>query len=365
MYLSDLRPLYAQPGPWVSVYLDASRSDERGAEAVGLRWRAAREALTAAGARQEVLSGVEGAISDDLGGEHGLAVFAGPSGVAHVEALPRPPALPIAEVGPLPHVMPMLEQRGEQVSWLRVLVDRTGADIERAAVGRAHRYTTLEGPEEYPLSKNKPGGWSAPRYENGVEITWGRNTGAVASAAAEMAERAGAEVLILAGDVRARHLVEKQLPNSWRGRTVQSEGSRAGGADPRRLDEQTHRAVAEVAQARVEEALDRLRVYSARDLTATGLGNVVSALQRGNAETVVLEPSKLDSITLWVGPEPAYLATTEGELRRLGVAEPQLVRADDAIVRSAAATGAELFLAQLKEDEGDRDGAAVLLRGSP
>lgn len=349
MFLSDLRSLYTHPGPWVSVYLDASRDNERGAEAVGLRWRAAREALAAAGVSQGVLDGVERVVSDDVGGEHGLAVFAGPSGVAHVEALPRPPAQTSAELGPLPRVMPMLEQRGEQVSWLRVVVDRTGADLESAT---EHR--TVEGPERYPLSKNKPGGWSAPRYQQQAEVSWERNAGAVAGAAAEMAEQIGAEVLILAGDLRARQLVEERLPKVWRWRTRHSDGSRAAGASPDRLEKQTHRAVEEIAQARLEEALDRAAVHGTGSLS-----NVVAALRQGAAEAVIVEPSKLDREILWVGPEPSYLAVSEDELLRLGVAEPQCVRADEALVRTATATGAELFLTQLQAD-----GAAAILRGN-
>jgi hypothetical protein len=349
MYLSDLRSLYARPGPWVSVYLDASRDNERGAEEVGLRWRAAREALVVAGARQEILSEIERVISDDVGGEHGLAVFADPSGVAHVEALPRPPAQTSAEVGPLPRVTPMLEQRGEPVSWLRVVVDRTGADLETAS---EHR--TIEGPERYPLSKNKPGGWSAPRYQQEAEVSWERNAGAVAGAAAEMAERINAEVLILAGDKRARQLVQDRLPKAWRGLARHSDGSRAPGASQERLDEQTVRAVEEIAQARVEDALDRVATHGTGSLS-----NVVAALRQGEAEAVLVEPSKLDDETLWVGPEPAYLAVTEEELRGLGVAEPQRVRADDALVRCATATGAELFLTPLQDE-----GAAAILRGS-
>lgn len=349
MFLSDLRSLYDRPGPWVSVYLDASRDNERGAEAVGLRWRAAREALAGAGAGHSVLAEVERIISGDMGGEHGLAVFAGPSGVAHVEALPRPPAQTSAEIGPLPRVMPMLEQRGERVSWLRVVVDRTGADLETATARR-----TVDGPEEYPISKTKPGGWSAPRYQRAAEVSWERNAAAVADAAAEMAARSGAEVVILAGDVRARQLVAERLPKAWQGRTVQADGSRAPGAKPEHLDEQTHRAVAQVAQSRIEDALDRAAVHGTGSLT-----NVVAALRHSTAEAVIVEPSKLDHETLWVGPEPALLATTEDELLRLGVAEPQRVRADDALVRTATATGAELFLTHLSTD-----GAAAILRGS-
>jgi Bacterial archaeo-eukaryotic release factor family 2 len=333
---------------------------------VGLRWRAAREALTSTGAQPDALDAVEGALaSDHAEGVHGLAVFANSDGAAHVEALPRPPATGAdADFGPLPHVMPMLWQRGEQVSWLRVMVDRTGADIERAAVGRSHRFTSVEGSESYPIGKRKAGGWSTRRYQDAAEVTWERNTENVAEAAAKLAAWAGAEVLIVAGDVRARQLMIEQMPKVWRERIVESDGSRAPGADPHRLDEQTHRAVAEVARCRIETALDRFRVQSAHDTAVAGLVSAVTALQRGTAEALLVEPSALDGTKLWVGPEPELLATTEGELASLGVARPQNVRADDAMLRATVATGAELFLIE-REQERLADGVAVLLRNNP
>lgn len=373
MYLTDLRSLYELPGPWVSVYLDASRASERGAEEVGLRWRAAREALIEAGAEPAVIPSIEQVLSadDTGGGPHGLAVFAShdPAGdgvaVAHVETLPQPPSTISAELAPLPHVTPMLIQRGEQVSWLRVVVDRTGADIEQAVAGRVHRVETVEGSQSYPMTKTKPSGWSTRRYQAGVEVTWERNAADVAATATAMAEEADAEVLIVAGDVRARQLVVDHLPKLWRERTVQSEsGSRAPGADPEPLDEATHSAVSQIAAARVEDALDRYRLQSAHDAADAGLSAAVDALQRGLAEAIILNPSTLDDASLWIGPEPVYLATTDKELRRLGVATPQRVRADDCLVRAAASTGAELFIVDSKPPE-LQEGVAVLLRNHP
>jgi hypothetical protein len=366
MHLSDLRPLYELSGPWVSVYLDASRDRERGAEAVGLRWRAVREALSGAGVRPEVLSEMEQVVtSDDHEGRHGLAILAGPRGVAHVEMLPRPPATGSAEVSPVPHVMPMLEQRGEQVPWLRVVIDRTGGDIEQAVVGRAHKMTTVEGSEVYPMTKRKPGGWSAPRYQSEVEVTWQRNAGDVVSQATALAEEADAEVLIVAGDVRARQLMLERMPRRWRERVVEVEGSRAHGADPQRLDEQTRREVARVAHKRIEDALNHFHAQSAHETAAAGLPSVVTALQRGTAGAVLVEPSKLDDVPLWVGPEPAQLATTETELTRLGISAPERVHAGDALARATAGTGAELFLVEQEEAAALDDGVAVLLRSNP
>ncbi len=342
MFLTDLRPLYDLPGPWISVYLDASRATERGAEEVGLRWRAARESLLGSGADPGRVDDIGRLVSgDDTPGRHGLAVIANVRDDAtHVEQLSDPPLATSAELGPLPHVLPMLEQRGEQVSWLRVIVDRRGGEIEQAVAGRRHRIESVERPEHRPIGK-----------EN-----WDRNASDVADAALRLAEEAEADVLIVAGDVRARQLFVGELPRHWRERTLQTGWADELGADSQRLDETTHEAVREIAAARIEDALDRYRLRSAHGSAEPGLAATVSALQRGIAEAVIVNPSTLDGVKLWVGPEPAYLAIDRSELLRLGVANPQPVAAGDGLVRAIACTGAELYVV----DEPDFLG--VLLR---
>src|SRR5205814_1319050 len=117
MRLSALHRLYDRPGPWTSVYVDASRNTSSGGDQLRLHLRDAPPV-------------VERALADDHApGEHGLAAFVVGGELAMTERLPHPPPLPLVETGPVPRVVPMLEQRGEEVSWLRVVVDRTGGEI--------------------------------------------------------------------------------------------------------------------------------------------------------------------------------------------------------------------------------------------
>ncbi|WP_449345028.1 hypothetical protein [Streptomyces narbonensis] len=50
MRLSFLEPLYAEPGPYASVYLDTSRDVERPEREIALRWERLRESLSRQGA---------------------------------------------------------------------------------------------------------------------------------------------------------------------------------------------------------------------------------------------------------------------------------------------------------------------------
>lgn len=384
MDLSFLRSLYAHPGPWASAYLDATPDTEDAARAVALRWRALRESLAGQGAGAGLLTAMDQAL-DGVPAEpdrRGIALFASeaaPDDVT-VEWLPTPPRADLARYGALPHTMPLVAQRGEEVGWLRVVADRTGGDVtafdtggvrpgvgarppaEGSAVppiGTVRHSETVRGHESYPIRKAKPGGWSQARYQREAETTWQRNTGDVAAATTELADALGPDVLVLAGDVRARQLLLDQLPKRWRERAVVTDaGSRAAGADPEPLDDATTVAVADVADRRTRDAVDR---FGAQAGVGNGLAAVVTALQREQVEAVLIvdDPSSTDE--LWIGPDPAQLALDPAQLREMGVEEPVRVRADAALVRAVAGTGADLIL--VGQDDADlRHGVGAVLR---
>jgi hypothetical protein len=348
MNLSFLRPLYDRPGPWVSVYLDATRAGENADQAVELRWRGLRDRLTEQGADEATLDAVGAAVQEHptQPGRYGLAVFARGGEVAMLEALNVPPPSDEAYLGPLPHVMPLVVQRGEEIPYVRVLADRTGADVEGLAVGGAPRRLEITGSETFPLRKVHGGGWSHRRYLQAAEESWKRNAGDVAAAAVQLAESVGAETIVVGGDVRAVQMFTGRLPKRWQDRVVATEaGSRHAGADDDGFDEVTTSAIAELAQRHVAEAVDRYRAQQGDGTAATGLTDVVARLQRGQVDTVLLldDPSSTD--TLWIDPDdPTMVSVDDHVLRESGIPDPQKVRADAALLRAIAGTSASLVL---------------------
>ncbi|HWG99527.1 MAG TPA: Vms1/Ankzf1 family peptidyl-tRNA hydrolase [Pilimelia sp.] len=343
-----LRGLYDQPGPWASVYLDASHDTEDAAAAAGLRWRALRERLTDQGADPATVEALEAAVLDPprRPGRVGLALFAAGGELRLSVPLAAPPRAELATWAPLPHVMPLVAQRGQEVPWLRVVADRLGADLEGVTMGGVPRHQEITGGQRHPIHKASAGGWSELRFQHAVEESWRRNAGDTAAAAADLADEIGAEVLVVAGDVRAVTLLVDQLPERWRDRVVRTDaGSRAAGADPGQLDDVTIQAIAEVAARHTEDALDRYRQqYGNGAAAGTGLAAVVAALQRGQVDTVLMVDDASAAEELWIGPEPTQLALTADELRAMGVAQPQRVRADAALLRAVTGTDAALVL---------------------
>ena len=354
MDISFLRPMYAHPGPWISVYLDDSHDVETARGEIVNRWRTARDDLAAAGAPAEAVTAAETALreGESRPGKHGAALFVSADAQAYHEWVPGPPASPEAKFDTLPHVVPLLSERGQQVTWLRVVADRTGATIEYATTGSVPRRTEVEGSEQWPIRKVSPGDWSQARFQREAETTWQRNTAEAAEAVAAIADDLSPDVLVIAGDIQARRLLHEQLPVRWQSRSVLTDGSRAPGADTEALEDVTVQLIAESADAQDAHVLERLWERSGES-SALGLTATVAAVNRAQIETLVLDPRKLAGRRLRIADD-GLLALDEGNGG--GSAD-----AADALVRAAALTGASAVL--IASEQADlADGAAAVLR---
>ncbi|RBQ17484.1 peptide chain release factor 1 [Spongiactinospora rosea] len=340
MRLDAIRPLYDQPGPFASVYLDAGRSNASGAEEVGLRWRELRGHLAQESGGAS-LDAIEERVIDPGEAAPGRALFATHGEVALDEALPEPPRREIARWSALPHVMPLLAQRGESVPHVRVIADHTGADVIVAGRGASRRRAVGE-EQDWPMTKTGQGGWSQKRYERGVEETWERNAMAVAEAVDEEVRRSGAELVVVGGAPKSRALVCEHLGAAAAERVVMAEhGSRAEGADPAAFEAAADAAVDALIEGRRAELLDRYGVGP----SSRGLDDTVAALRDGRVEVLLVADDQSADGLLWIGEEGAQLALEADHLRAYGVAEPVRERADAALVRAAATTDAELWFA--------------------
>jgi len=357
MKLDHVRPLAENPGPWASVYLDASHDDQSRGHQVDLRWQALKASLAEQGCDQEIILAVENALHDQpqQPGRYGLAIFARAGEPPVVETLSAPPPADEATFGVLAHLMPLLAMRDEEIPYVRVVADRTGADVDAVSAGGVPRHRRVTGSERFPMTKVHAGGWRNLRYQEAVEETWKRNAGDVVAAAAGLADRVDAEVIVVGGDVRAVEDFIRQLPKRWQSHVVKADtGSRQSGPDDSALAE----AIASVASQHAQDAVDRYRAQLADGTAASGLSEVAAHLQGGQVDTVLLVNHPASTDTLWIDPaDPAGVSTSDAPLREAGVSSPVKVRADDALVRAIAGTGADLILlgpgeAPMKHDIG-------------
>jgi hypothetical protein len=99
-------------------------------------------------------------------------------------------------------------------------------------------------------------------------------------------------------------------------------------------------------------------------LAAEGLASVIRGLQYNQVSTVLLCDDPSSELLVWIGPEPAQLALTEDELRGIGAPALGQDRADAALVRAIAGTGAKLVLLEHPASDSDPDHAGSAARGA-
>ncbi|MFI0240561.1 Vms1/Ankzf1 family peptidyl-tRNA hydrolase [Streptomyces sp. NPDC016845] len=358
MHLSFLGPLFDRSGPWATVYFGLGQNDESGAKRRELSVREVCRTLAEQGADQATVKAVGEALTGTSVAEYpaGRALFAADGEVVLTHRLSRAPQGQLASWAPLPRLMPLVELSGQDPVCLVAYVDRTGADFERRGPGGPRDIGGVEG-RQWPVHRTATSDWSERHFQLKVENTWEQNAAEIADALATAYEESGAELVVLVGDPRERPSVHEKLPEAVREVTVETEhGGRAAGSDSSALEEAIERARGEYTGRRVEEALDRFRAgRSSKDDrpegAVEGVPAVVEAAREHRIDTLLLRPDGPDlGRETWVGPGPDQVAVSRGDAHTLGESDPYSVRADDALLRSAAATGADVLVLPLPSD---------------
>jgi hypothetical protein len=338
------RPLYAQTGNYVSVYLDASRAHENAPDEVALRWRAARERLADAGADRRTLDAIGEVVTDPARAAPGRAVFARAGVVTFTAPLGAPPRREIARIGELPHLMPLLAQRPPAAPHLRVVANRAGGEV--IAVGAGGTQRGEAGSRRWPVHKVAGGDWSQLRYQRRAEEAWEENAKQLAATVADAAQRVRPEQIVMAGDNRARSLVLRHLSAPLQSRTVELDQEVA--PDSAAMARAVDHSITALADRECRARFGEWQARRAHSGTVEGLAATLAALREGRVSDLFIADRPASTATVWIGPEGADVAVSEDELRTRGVADPVRERADAAIVRALAATDAELHF--LPED---------------
>lgn len=366
--LEFLKPLYEVPGPFVSVYLDVSQDAEDAGRAIGLRWRGARERLGQQGADATDLDAVERAVGEvDLReqwpeGEQGQVIFAAGGDVVWNELLPYRPRRGIATVSQLPHAMPYVVQRSERIPYVRVVIDRQGAEVLAMSSDGLPRGAAVKG-ADYPIHKPRGGEWANKRFHRAAEHAWQQGAIDAAVETERAAIHTGAEVIVVSGDRQVGRMMVDQLRETLRDRVVETEsGARADGTADATLDAKLVRATRAKAAEHIDGVVGAYRREAGqRDRAADGLADTVNALRKAQVEALLLNDDPTSVAELWAGPDPVHIATRPSELRDMGVAEPVVDRADAALVRGVVGVDAELLTVPAEQLR-LADGVGALLR---
>jgi hypothetical protein len=343
--LRFLRDLTEEPGPFATVYLDASHDSDDSTRALTLRWAEARSGLAEQGADGATLDALAAAVDEGAPptGRAGRVLVARSGEVVLDRTLPEPPARPSAVWGPLPDLLPVLVEQPEPATAVVVRVDETGGEILVAGPGHEHGRGPGPAPVEdveggeYPVHKVRGGGWSHLAMQERVEESWRRNTAQVAERVDRHVSGTGASVLVVAGDPRSRSRLIDALGERSASIAVQIE--RGSGDD---LGAAVAEAVRDVATDRRRAVLERYDQAAGRPdgLAVQGIGPVLAALRAEAVDTLLLDAGVTRDATVWIADAPAQVAEAPEDLRAIGTDPRDRVPVDAALLRAAAGTGA-------------------------
>jgi hypothetical protein len=356
--------LFKKPGPWITVYVDASTGTVDSLRAGDVLPERLRESLEKQGAAKADVKAVIDAVSPATGVPSPVSRYILVSnGQAEVnEVLPGEMAGPeIVSMGPIPDLVPLLKARGDDFPYVVAEVGRDGGEVhlQYARQNGVAETTTVEGDREN-LTKVPGGGWSQGRYQHRTEEIWRKNADEIAGEIDRVVQASKARLLIIAGDIRARELVVEQLSDASRAieSTIESH-TRTGGADKDALRAEIAARVAHVWTEQRKTILDRLAnaTGQAHEWTA-GLGDCIRALQQAQAGTLIFHDAALaDHEVLALTAEP-WIATSGEE--QAGAEVLAKLPAPAALVRAAVLTDARVKLVPENALPGGKNVAALL-----
>ena len=358
-----LQSVLETPGPYASVHLDVTRTDNTADEELRLRWAQVAGQLEAAGAPDALVRRVEDVVRSPTGlpGEQGRTVVATADEVLLDRVLPHRPLRDGGAYGAVPHLLPLVRALADSVPYVLVEVDHAGADVTVVdGTGRPVAEEEVDGGHDV-LHKVPGGGWSHRRYQMRAEDSWERNATAVAERLDAVVSRHAPELVLISGEAQARSHVHRHASGRVAERLVDVEGGgRGDGVHEQAFTERVEKVLTDRRQRSLGEAVERYRQEHGRGgAAASGLAGVVDALRQGAVELLLLADDPTSTATLWAGEDALQLGTTEDEVRALGSPTAVRERADAVLLRALVAQKGDV---ELLERDGLDAGIGALLR---
>jgi hypothetical protein len=347
--LKEYAELYRLGGPWCTAYVDAGTGTVDTLEAADVRPGNIRATLEAAGASPADLDAMEQALQPEAGVPSPVSRFV----LVHQGKAELNEVLPGDRVGaerisvdPIPDLLPLVKHRPEEFPYVVAEVSREHGEIRLHYAGAGAPASTQEvqGESEH-VSKFQGGGWAHLRFQHHTEDVWRRNADQMAEEIDRVVSSSGARLVVLAGDIHARRLVQEQLSKASQALvSVIDSHTHTAGADNALLEDQVNQRVAEQWATEQQEIMDRLAMQEgqANPESATGIGAVVHALQQAQVEVLILDEAALSERTLLALDAEPWIATAEEE--SLGANVLGKVPAPAALLRAAALTDARVLL---------------------
>jgi hypothetical protein len=360
MNLARVQELLAHSGPYTTVHADVSRNSEDARQALDARWTTIRHDLEHHGFEEKRLGEVEERLRrpSEYDGEVRRTLVLSEDDVLLDEDQPGHHHWPeTVDHGALPDLSAWLSQADREIPFVLVVADRVGGDISAhsAASRPATSEASVSGYDHW-IRKIPGGGWAHRRIQETAEDRWQKNAREVADAVESMVRSHRPEVVMLAGEERARSEVSAALEEASTPMTVWqlTSGGRAAGSDEDAMWEEIAGGLGQIEGRRDAELSARLDEVRGRgEGGAFGMEEVLQMLTQARVERLVLDLEVMHERTVRVGDHPGLPLPASA-------AQASELPADRVFVAAAAATGAEL--SNLPAELSHGGGVAALLR---
>ncbi|KQX07642.1 MULTISPECIES: baeRF2 domain-containing protein [unclassified Leifsonia] len=360
----SLASIYRENERCTEVYLDMSVDTSDPPSVRDERRKSVLDRLTRAGSPQSDLDAVVDVLATADYGSSPVCLFllVRNGEILIEEVLPGiAQQSEIVSYGPLPDVTPILKAQPLDFTYLTVETSRDGGEVRlfRAGSRLPETESHVQGRTD-TLHKVKGGGWRHDHMQNHAEEIWRQTQAQLAGRIDEIVRTRGPRLLVVAGDIRARQLVENELSEASRAiLAVEPTNTRAGGSTDEALTERVNAEIERILHDDKQAILDLLALHEGRGdkLVELGMGAVVAALAAGQAATVILDSDRLSERTALALDAEPWIATAPEEALGAGILGS--VPAQLALCRAALLTDARvLFTDSFTVDDGDADADA-------
>lgn len=365
MDLHDLTPVLSADGPFVTVLVDSESDVEQAADKYELQWKNVLRELEDKGVDARTRQAIEAAKGEHSQGAARLVVATASDGTVRLAtSLSTTPRRPVVDVAPLPQLRPLVDEMTRQVPHVVVLADHTGADVSAYYdTDSVAEELTVKGSRTQHLRKVKGGGWSHHRYQHNAEQGWADNAKEIVSAVENLAQKVGAQFIVLVGDERELVYVKEKLSTQWLDKVLEVAGARGRDGSEDLIPSRVSDAIAlRLAAGTMDLLADYAQERGQGKRAVDGLADVVEALRKAQVETLLITTDTEQGATLFFGPEPTQLGTTAQELADLGVTSPQEGPMVDVLIRAAIGTSADVQLVPGEMETAPAMGVGAVLR---
>ncbi len=365
MRTDSARGLLDHPGPFVSLYFDDSHATHDSARQAESRWNAMHRHLKDSGVPEPLTAEMRNAVFSRTPavGLRGRLLIAARDGVHLDERLSDAPPATQIRVSIYPYLLPLCDAAAARPPYIFAAVDHLGADLTVHAE-HGESIESVVGPG-FPVHKPASAGWHGyADVEGSVEESARLNARTVADRITTVADRIGAQLVFVCGEVRARTDIMSALALRVRELVVPlPAGAHGGRARELEFADRLSAEFARRGRTEIDTAVTRLKSEIARESGAAvqGLSAVCAALRDGAVATLVID--RLRGATVVVGRELTAIAADPDSLSDLGEPPCHTALADEALPYAAVAGHASIV--RTVDEAGLPDGVGALLRYTP